>query len=438
MPIQKLAVVVIGLALASVLVIAGCGGTEPASESETTTTVEESSGQDAESSITTDVDDVSEAEATTGAEEETETEQETASTSPTTPTSFGVGSPAPEIKSDPGGWINSTPLSLAGSRGQVVLIDFWTYTCINCIRTLPYLKAWHESYADDGLRIIGVHTPEFEFEKVKANVEEATAEFGLEYPVIQDNDYLTWRAFNNRYWPAKYLIDKDGVIRYTHFGEGAYQQTEEMIKKLLAETGSDPGVGLVSPEAPERDPSAYPADHMQGLTRELYAGAGRSYSALYNGDAPYILQQEFYQGAEQVVEFADPGDHSNHFLYIQGLWHNGLESLLHARQTEAFEDYIQIKYYAREVNVVMSVEDLAEPYDVRVTLDGVPIDEEAAGIDVLYDEEGNSYVRVDTSRMYNVIDSNIFSGRELRLSSNSDDFELYAFTFGAYKPTAGS
>ena len=438
MPFQKLMIVLIGLALASVLVIAGCGSTEQEGEPETTTAVEEASDSEIETSASSEDDDVVETDATTDVVDETEAEEETASTSPSTPAKFGVGSPAPEIQSDPGGWINSTPLSIGGSRGEVVLIDFWTYTCINCIRTLPYLKAWHETYADDGLRIIGVHTPEFEFEKVMANVEEATVEFGLEYPVVQDNDYLTWRAYNNRYWPAKYLIDKDGVIRYTHFGEGAYDQTEEMIKKLLAEAGSDPGAGLVSPEAPERDPSAYPADHMQGLTRELYAGAGRSYSALYNGDAPYILQEEFYQGAEQVVDFADPGEHSNHFLYIQGLWHNGLESLAHARQTEAFEDYVQVKFFAREVNVVMSVEDLAEPYDVRVTLDGSPVGEEAAGADVMYDDEGNSYVRVDASRMYNVVDSNIFSGRELRLSSNSEDFELYAFTFGAYKPMAGS
>jgi thiol-disulfide isomerase/thioredoxin len=432
MPIQKIAVLVFGLALASVLVFAGCGSTEPASETETTTAVEDASP------ATTDVDDATETDATSDVVDESEAEQETVETSSTTPAKFGVGSLAPEIQSDPGGWINSTPLSIAGSRGQVVLIDFWTYTCINCIRTLPYLKAWHDTYADDGLRIIGVHTPEFEFEKIRENVEEAMVEFGLKYPVVQDNDFLTWRAFENRYWPAKYLIDKDGVIRYTHFGEGAYDRTEEMIKELLSETGSDPGVELVSPDAPEQDPSAYPADRMKGLTRELYAGASRSYSALYNGDAPYIMQEAFYQGAEQVVDYADPGEHSNHFLYLHGLWHNGLESVLHARETEEFEDYILVKFYAREVNVVMSAEELVEPYDVRLTLDGAPVNQEAAGDDIMYDKDGNSYVRVDSSRMYNIVDSNVFSGRELRLSSNSGDFELYAFTFGAYQPSAGS
>ena len=160
MPIQKITVLVFGLALASVLVFAGCGSTEPASETETTTAVEDASP------ATTDVDDATETDATSDVVDESEAEQETVETSSTTPAKFGVGSLAPEIQSDPGGWINSTPLSIAGSRGQVVLIDFWTYTCINCIRTLPYIKAWHDTYADDGLRIIGVHTPEFEFEKI--------------------------------------------------------------------------------------------------------------------------------------------------------------------------------------------------------------------------------------------------------------------------------
>lgn len=145
---------------------------------------------------------------------------------------------APDIKSQ-GEWFNSEPLSLADLRGQVVLIDFWTYSCINCIRTLPYLKTWHDKYSDQGLVIIGVHAPEFEFEKSATNVAQAIADFELEYPVVQDNDFLTWRAYNNRYWPAKYLIDKSGRIRYQHFGEGKYNQTEQAIQELLSETGAD-------------------------------------------------------------------------------------------------------------------------------------------------------------------------------------------------------
>ena len=126
---------------------------------------------------------------------------------------------------------------MQGLRGQVVLIDFWTYTCINCIRTLPYIKEWYADYADLGLVVVGVHSPEFQFEKDTDNVIEAASGFELEYPIAQDNDFATWRAFSNRYWPAKYLIDQHGVVRYRHFGEGAYTQTEQQIRELLKETG---------------------------------------------------------------------------------------------------------------------------------------------------------------------------------------------------------
>ena len=148
-----------------------------------------------------------------------------------------VGDLAPEF----GGidaWINGGPLTMAELRGKVVLIDFWTYTCINCIRTYPYLKQWNSRYADDGLVIVGVHTPEFDFEKVYDNVVEATQNDALVWTMAQDNDYITWRRYSNRFWPAKYLIDKDGVVRYTHFGEGAYAETEAVIRELLAEAGS--------------------------------------------------------------------------------------------------------------------------------------------------------------------------------------------------------
>ena len=150
-----------------------------------------------------------------------------------------VGDLAPEF----GGieaWINGGPLTMEELRGRVVLIDFWTYTCINCINTFPFLKQMHARYANDGLVIVGVHSPEFEFEKSYDNVLEATQNDGLVWPMAQDNDFVTWRRYSNRYWPAEYLIDKDGVVRYTHFGEGAYAKTEDVIRELLAEKGSYP------------------------------------------------------------------------------------------------------------------------------------------------------------------------------------------------------
>lgn len=137
-------------------------------------------------------------------------------------------------------WLNSDPLTMAGLKGKVFLIDFWTYTCINCIRTLPHVTSWYEKYKDNNFVVIGVHTPEFEFEKSTANVEMAVKQYKINYPVAQDNDYATWDAYNNRYWPAKYLIDSRGNIRYTHFGEGKYGETEKNIRALIEESGFSP------------------------------------------------------------------------------------------------------------------------------------------------------------------------------------------------------
>lgn len=142
----------------------------------------------------------------------------------------------------PSGFVNADGVSLEAARGEkVVLLDFWTYSCINCQNTQPYLNAWHERYADDGLLVVGVHTPEFEFEKDYENVRAAVAAAGIEYPVVLDNDYATWRAYDQRYWPTMYLIDADGFVRYRTIGEGAYEETEAEIRKLLAEKDQSPG-----------------------------------------------------------------------------------------------------------------------------------------------------------------------------------------------------
>lgn len=142
--------------------------------------------------------------------------------------------PAPEFKGI-STWLNSAPLTIASLKGKVVLIDFWTYDCINCIRTLPYVSKWHDTYKDKGLVVVGVHTPEYAFERKTANVQEAIGRFKISYPVAQDNRYDTWNAYSNKYWPAVYLIDKKGRIVYSHFGEGQYAETEERIRRLLAE-----------------------------------------------------------------------------------------------------------------------------------------------------------------------------------------------------------
>ena len=328
-------------------------------------------------------------------------------------------------------WINSEPFTFEEQRGKVVLVDFWTYTCVNCIRTLPYLKAWHEKYADEGLVIVGVHTPEFEFEKDRENVIEAAEGFGLEWPIAQDNDFKTWRAFNNRYWPAKYLVDKDGLIRYTHFGEGAYEETELWIRGLLEEAGADlSAVSTRTLAEPEYDDNVRGTDRETGLTREIYAGFERNYSALLSS-APYVLHQEYYEEEDVEIFYTDPGEYRNHFLYLQGLWRNEAERLVHARETESYEDYLALKFNATSVNAVMSPVNGGE-YQVRVILNDEPISPDAAGTDVMFDEDGNGYITVDSARMYHIVNLHEYQSHELKLSSNSPEFSLFAYTFGAY------
>ena len=329
-------------------------------------------------------------------------------------------------------WINSDPLTIAGQRGKIVLVDFWTYSCVNCIRTLPYLKEWHAKYADRGLVIIGVHTPEFAFEKDRDNVLAAVAEYGIEYPVAQDNDDVTWDAFSNAYWPAKYLVDGEGRIRYRHFGEGAYAETEQQIRDLLAELGSD--VAGVEPDMspdPTFDKRAVSCHRLSSMTRELYAGHDRNRSALFSPGGSYILQPGIHGPIDAVVDFEDPGRHMNQYLYVQGTWKVGFENLVHARRTEDYEDYLATIFYARSVNVVMESAS-GEPYRVRLTIDDRPLDSTEAGADVEWDDEGNSFVTVEESRLYRVVQLPEFSDHELRINSNSDDFTVFAYTFGAF------
>ena len=324
-------------------------------------------------------------------------------------------------------WINSDELSMEELRGQVVLIDFWTYTCVNCIRTLPYLKEWHAKYADKGLTIVGVHTPEFEFEKVTENVVNSVGEYGLGWAIAQDNDFRTWRAYSNRYWPAKYLVDQHGTIRYRHFGEGKYTETEDWIRDLLEETGADlSDVEVSADDGPARDPRASASDPEERQTREIYAGFQRNISSR----GLYVFHDQYYEGPNRTLSYSDPGDHQNQFMYLQGLWTNGLESIRHARETESYEDYIVLKFAATTVNAVIDPEG-DSAFDVQVTIDGRPLSPEEAGPDVVV-AEGRSFFTVTEPRMYEVVSLPEFAIHELNLSSNSDDFALFAFTFGSY------
>ena len=327
-------------------------------------------------------------------------------------------------------WINSQPLTLSKLSGKVVLVDFWTYTCVNCIRTLPYLKLWQAKYADDGLVIIGVHSPEFKFEEKLDNVIAAVKENGIGWAVAQDNDFATWKAYNNRYWPAKYLVDKDGVLRYKHFGEGAYAETESKIRELLEEAGADLSQLDASLPSDQVVDPAYLDDPSAGITRELYAGWDRGYG--FGGS--YVWNKEFYSDRDMLTEYNDPGNHVTHQIYLEGPWYNSHESLIHGRETTDFEDHIALKFSATSVNAVIRPEgEDAGPFTVLVELEGEYLTEANKGEDVVIEEDGRSFLHVEESRMYSIIQVPSYGTYEMRLSSNSPHFALFAFTFGIYE-----
>ena len=303
----------------------------------------------------------------------------------------------------PGGeWFNlpagQSSLSLKELRGKVVLIDFWTYTCINCIRTLPYLRDWHAKYADQGLVIIGVHSPEFVFEKDANNVKQAIADYGLLYPVMQDNDFATWRAYSNRYWPAKYFIDREGKIRSTHFGEGEYDESEELIRKLLAETGASLDSNSVH----------NPSYSIDAQTPELYLGYERmEYLSSPEGVAP-----------DQPMRFTTPNKIPKDTFAFNGEWTVGSE-----RAMPHVSAKLELNFQAKEVFLVMKSNALGKR--VRVLLDGQPVSDAQAGADV-----HDGVITITEDRLYRLLKLNAAGEHRLTLEFLDDGVEIYAFTFG--------
>ena len=345
-----------------------------------------------------------------------------------------VGDCAPEFAGTQE-WLNSEPLSLDGLRGRVVLIDFWTYTCVNCIRTLPYLQSWHQRYAEDGLVIVGVHTPEFEFEKRLDNVRQATIDEGVAWPVVQDNEFSVWRSYNNRYWPAKYLIDHTGVVRYRHFGEGKYGETEEEIRKLLGEAGAAADMSAMPLPADQERDLGYISQGGR-ITPEIIIGYKWATTRGGVGQQETYLQaaNAHYRNEEgQEFLFTAPEELESSLVYFNGFWQINAESAEHGRETSGYSDYIALKFNSRSVNAVLTSES-GQPYRVRLTLDGEYLTDENKGDDVLLGPDGESYLLVDTPKLYKLVENPDYrQGQVLRMASNSADFGLYSFTFGVYE-----
>ena len=306
---------------------------------------------------------------------------------------------APEFM-DTGRWFNTPderPLTMRGLRGRVVLVDFWTYTCINCIRTFPHLKALDARYRSRGLTIVGVHSPEFPFERIASNVEASIKQNGLRYPVVQDNEFGTWNAYSNQYWPADYLIDANGHIRYVHFGEGEYEENEQAVRSLLEEAGRG-GLGEMTHPRVER-PSRL-------ATPETYLGSARAQGFVNGAIEPGTRAFERSSGKLGLNEFE-----------YSGRWSIGTEEA-----TARAGARLRVRFLAQKVFLVMGSRGRARK--LRVLLDGRPVPQRFAGPDV----RGGS-ATIGSQRLYRLITLPRPEKHVLELSFEPG-ISCYAFTFG--------
>jgi thiol-disulfide isomerase/thioredoxin len=315
---------------------------------------------------------------------------------------------APELKGIMG-YINTDQnITLASLRGQVVIIDFWTYSCVNCLRTLPYLNAWYEKYRDDGLVIVGVHTPEFNFEKDYENVKDAVNRYDIKFPVVLDNGYSTWSAYQNNYWPRKYLIDRNGYIRYDHIGEGAYEETEKQIQELLSEKSSNSMMDAGYVDIVEQTPTTR-------NTQELYAGYETAIPRGQNIGNSGGLQES------RSVDYIMPESIRDNLIYLEGHWMSNPEDIEATGESSS----IHLKFKAKSANIVGSSDMDSRLY---VYIDGEYIEGSVAGDDVVFDN-GKAFIVINEPRLYNIFRGE-YSTHTLKLTAEDSGFKFNAFTFG--------
>ncbi|MDX1535538.1 MAG: redoxin family protein [Candidatus Spechtbacterales bacterium] len=312
---------------------------------------------------------------------------------------------------NPSGFINTDGVSVEELIGKkVILIDFWTYSCINCQRTTPYLNSWYEKYSEEGLEIIGVHTPEFDFEKNIENVKRAVDKFEIKYPVVLDNNYSTWRAYGNRYWPRKYLIDIDGYIVYDHIGEGAYNKTEDKIVELLNERSKVLGGNEVNlkDDVPENVDSV---DFNKVRTPEIYLGYKR---------LEYIHKFPSRDCFGKSCNFEAPDSLSLNEFALDGEWLMSPES----SELKSTEGELLIKFSANKVNLVAGA--LESPVKAEIYLDGKKISKDNSGYSV-----SDSIVNFGAHELYNLVDLGGNYGEHiLRIKLLDPGVSVFALTFG--------
>ena len=310
--------------------------------------------------------------------------------------------PAPDIQGV-SGWINSPPLSVSSLRGKVILVDFWTYSCINCIRTIPQLNAWQREYGSNGLVIIGVHTPEFQFEHNYSNVYAAVQRFGIKYAVALDNNYSTWDAYGNQYWPADYVIDKNGDVRYVNFGEGNYNTTERVIRELLTNA---------SYAVPSNLTNVTGQINFSGIgTPEIYLGFEKARTPIGNreGFSP-----------DQTVNYSSPNVTQNNIVYFSGEWYNAPDGMIAVNNNSK----LFLVYRARNLNIVAS----GNPAIIHLKLDGKSVPQNYLGADSQMGSNGTTAI-VGTSRLYSLIYGPSYMWHTIEIDA-SPGLKIYTFTFG--------
>jgi cytochrome c biogenesis protein CcdA/thiol-disulfide isomerase/thioredoxin len=305
-------------------------------------------------------------------------------------------------------WLNSPPLTAEGLKGKVVVIDFWTYSCINCLRSIPYVRAWAEKYKDHGLVVIGVHTPEFAFERNIDNVRTAVADLKIGYPVAIDNDYAIWRAFDNEYWPAHYFIDAQGHMRYHHFGEGEYDESERVIQRLLAEAGnSNVPADLVAVNASGAEAAPSTSDQ----SPETYLG--------YNRADNFVSPGGIVEDESHVYEAATPQIDQ---WFLTGDWTVKPENAT----LDAAGGRIAYRFHARDLHLVLGPAADGKPVKFRVTIDGA-----APGANHGADTDADGQGVVDGQRLYQLIRQNgAITDRTFEIEFLDPGVQAYAFTFG--------
>lgn len=309
-------------------------------------------------------------------------------------------------------WINSEPLKIEQLRGKVVLVDFWTYTCINCIRTLPYIKDWDKKYRDKGLVIVGVHTPEFEFEKKYENVLKAVNDYQLKYAVAQDNSYATWSVYQNRYWPHKFLIDIDGYIRYDHIGEGNYDETEKMIQALLK----------------ERMDSLHQED---GIAANMSMPQERTEFEPYKVGTPEIyFGYQFTRGnigyegmkPDAAADYKLPKSPFKNYVYLEGKWKNNADNM----ELVGDEGSVLLIFQAKNANIVAGSEKGSEAF---VFLDNAFENSRNKGLDVGI-KENKSASAIKEFKLYNLASAEDYDTHVININIAGKGFKIYTFTFG--------